>query len=217
MEVCTQQVNRGGNSNTEPPMLLKTSHAMKNQEAEILSHLRTGNPVAFEELLDAFQTKIYRLALRYAKTPSDAEDITQETFVGVFKSLPGFKQQSSLSTWIYRIALNHCLEYKRRQRPDILPLSEGDYIPTVKSTDNPVTCAMRKETVDHIEAALDTLSPIHRDVIILHELQELTYAEVASLLDIPIGTVKSRLYHAMRLLKQQLGSFMNTQETTDET
>lgn len=216
MEVCTQHVNRGGNSIPDPHISLNTFPASKNQESEILNHLRSGNPIAFEELLDAFQTRIYRLALRYAKTTSDAEDITQETFVGVFKSLPGFKQQSSLSTWIYRIALNHCLEYKRRQRQDVLPLSEGDYLPTGKSSDNPVICAMRKETVDHIEAALDNLSSIHREVVILHELQELTYAEVASLLDIPIGTVKSRLYHAMRLLKQQLGSFMNTQETTDE-
>lgn len=216
MEVCTQQLNRGVNATTESPVALNSLPTTKEQEIEILNHIRSGNPIAFEELLDAFQTKIYRLALRYARSPSDAEDITQETFLGVYKSLPGFKHQSSLSTWIYRIALNHCFEYRRRQREEVLPLSEGDFIPSMKSSDNPVICALRSEAVDHIESALDNLSSTHKEVIILHELQELTYAEVASLLNIPVGTVKSRLYHAMKLLKQQLNSFMNSRETPDE-
>src|SRR5579883_1431476 len=159
-----------------------------SDERLLVRRVQAGDRQAFTRLLDVYETRVYRLALRNTGTVADAEDVTQEIFVAVYRSIGNFRGDSALGTWIYRIAMNHCLEFRRKRRIETVPydaeltLTSGDW------KADPVQSADRRDTADRLEAALKRLSPLHRDVVVLHELQGLTYQEVAAALDVPVGT-----------------------------
>ncbi len=176
-----------------------------HEENLLIRRIQSGDRRAFEELLDAYETRVYRLALRFTGNVADAEDVTQEIFLGVYKSLPNFRGASTLGTWIYRVAMNHCLEFRRKRRLETIPYEEELALASVDWRDDPFSVAQKRELSREVEAALSLLSPMHRDVIVLHELQGLTYQEVAATLDVPVGTVKSRLSNAFRKLRDSLG------------
>src|SRR5436305_11344867 len=90
-------------------------------ERQLVERIQAGDRQAFETLLDAYETRVYRLALRFTHSVADAEDVTQEIFVGVYKGLGQFRGNSALGTWIYRVAMNHCLEFRRKRKFDCLP------------------------------------------------------------------------------------------------
>ena len=174
-------------------------------ERELVRRIVAGDRDAFARLLDAYETRVFRLALRLTGSVPDAEDVTQEIFLAVYRSLPKFRGDAALGTWIYRVAMNNCMEFRRKRRLDTVPY---DAELTLASTDwqkDPQAAATHSETAERIGAAIDLLSPLHRDVIIMHELHGLTYQEVAQALDVPIGTVKSRLSNAFRRLRELLG------------
>ncbi len=179
-----------------------------DSDRRLIAQIQAGERDAFERLLDAYETRVYRLALRYTGTPSDAEDVTQEIFLGVYKSLGKFRGDSSLATWIYRVALNHCLEFRRKHRLDSVSYDEELRLATMDWRDDPAQSADKGELSARIEAALQCLSAQHREVILLHELQGLTYQEAAKVLNVPVGTVKSRLSNAFRKLRDLLGSYV---------
>jgi RNA polymerase sigma-70 factor (ECF subfamily) len=170
-------------------------------EQRILQQLRRGDQTVFGQLMERYETRIYRLALRYAQTPQDAEDITQEVFVAVYQAIPSFRGASSLGTWIYRIALNHCLQYARKRRPEPVPLHDGLQTVPNAHTEDPLEAASAHCLAEQVDRALEQLDALHRDVVILHELHGLTYAECAGVLGIPVGTVKSRLANAFTRLR----------------
>ncbi len=178
-------------------------------ERQLIERIQAGNREAFEELLDAYEVRVYRLALRFTGSVPDAEDVTQEIFLGIYKGLGNFRGNSALGTWIYRVAMNHCLEYRRKRRLDTLPLDEEIALVSQDWRDDPVQSANKRELSAKVEAALSCLSPLHRDVIVLHEFQGLTYQEVAAALDVPVGTVKSRLSNAFRRLRDLLGGYVH--------
>jgi RNA polymerase sigma-70 factor (ECF subfamily) len=179
-----------------------------SEEKVLVRKIQGGDHQAFEQLLEAYETRVYRLALRYTGSISDAEDLTQEVFLGIYRGLGRFRGDSALGTWIYRVAMNHCLEYRRKKHIDVMPYDEELMIATADWRDNPVEYAGKREMSDRVEAAISRLSPQHRDVIVLHELQGLTYQEVAATLDVPVGTVKSRLSNALRKLRDLLGCYI---------
>ena len=182
--------------------------ALENKKAEavLLAGLRRGDPQAFTQLVDTYGGKIHALSRRYAKTEADAEDITQEIFIAVCKSIGAFRGEAALSTFIYRVALNHCLKHADRMRPDTLPF---DDLPLTDDTHNPARHAEQRELAREVETALATLSDGHRDVVILHEMHGLTYSECAALLKVPVGTVKSRLSNAFVRLRERLSGYVH--------
>lgn len=177
-------------------------------ERQLVERILTGDRQAFETLLDQYEARVYRLALRFTNSVTDAEDVTQEVFLGIYRSLPNFRGHSTLSTWIYRIAMNHCLEYRRKRRLDCIPYNEELTLTSQDWREDPVQSAGKEELSSRVEAALNRLSPQHRDVVVLHELQGLTYQEVATALNVPVGTVKSRLSNAFRRLRDLLGGYV---------
>ncbi|HLK57693.1 MAG TPA: sigma-70 family RNA polymerase sigma factor [Chthonomonadaceae bacterium] len=183
-------------------------------EQELVQRIQSGDKQAFESLLDAYETRVYRLALRFTGNVPDAEDVTQEVFLGVYKSLGRFRGSSTLGTWIYRIAMNHCLEYRRKRRLELTPYEEELTLVTSDWREDPVQSADHRELSEKVEAAINCLSPLHRDVVVLHELQGLTYQEVAETLNVPVGTVKSRLSNAFRRLRDLLGGYVYEGTTT---
>lgn len=176
------------------------------QERRLAQRMMRGERRAFEDFVDKYGAPVRRLARSHARSEADAEDLTQEILVEISRSIGGFRGASSLTTWIYRVALNRCLKHRQRRPPDTASLD------TVTATgpdeQSPARCAERAELASRIDTALAQLSEDHRTVVLLHEMHGLTYAECAETLGIPIGTVKSRLSNAFRRLRTALGGYV---------
>lgn len=185
-------------------------------EASWARSIAGGDRAAFERFVDTFGPRVHRLARRYAQRECDAEDLTQEIFVSLFQSLGSFRGESQLSTWVYRVALNHCLRHReqaRRQVPaastcsaDQEPPEPGEAAADRES--DPARLAARGEMRQQVRLSLEELSDGHREIIVLHEMHGLSYRECAQVLGIPLGTVKSRLSNAFRHLRRRLGPYV---------
>ena len=176
-------------------------------DLRLARQIEQGDRKAFEKFLDAYGGRVQALVRRSIPNPSDAEDLTQEIFIDIYRCMGKFRGESALSTWVYRVAMNHCLKYRARSKPENLPLDET----MEQESDwrsNPQLSAAKHELRDQVSLALEKLSPLHRDVILLHEIHGLTYQECAIALDVPIGTVKSRLSNAFTRLRQLLGGYV---------
>ena len=180
---------------------------MQQNEMQMVRRIRQGERKAFAEFLDAYGTRVHRLVRRYVLNPTDAEDVMQEIFCDLYRSIGQFRGDSALGTWVYRIAVNHCLRHCQRSRADSVPLDEQE-IEAQDWRSDPQQAAARGELNDQLQTALDSLSPPHADVVVLCELHGLTYRECAKVLDIPVGTVKSRLSTAIRRLRVSLTSYV---------
>lgn len=182
-----------------------------NIEREIVRKASAGDMTAFEQLVALYEKKIYMLAYRNLGNEQDALDISQEVFLRVFRFLPGFKGDSSFSTWIYRIAINMCKDFmKKRRYGTEVPLhqqGEDDEEYQIEVSDfrfNPESEAERKEMVEELGKALDTLSDQHREVLVMREISGKSYLEIAELLKLDVGTVKSRISRAREKLREYL-------------
>jgi len=178
---------------------------MTDAEAAVRRFLE-GDEEAFTQLVRQWETKVYNLAWRFLGNREDAQDVVQETFLSVFRSLGGLRDPKSFPTWLYRIALNHCRGRWRSQTPD---LSLDDTLPATGGQWTPANLAARQtqdavEIVDLIRKALMGLSEEHRTAIILKEYVGLNLEEVASVMGCPLSTAKSRLYHGLRGVQRQL-------------
>ena len=180
---------------------------MQQNEMQMVRRIRQGERKAFAEFLDAYGTRVHRLVRRYVPNPTEAEDVTQEIFCDLYRSIGQFRGDSALGTWVYRIAVNHCLRHCQRPHTDNVPLDEQE-IETQDWRSDPQQAAAKGELTDQIQKALDGLGPHHADVVVLCELHGLTYRECAKVLDIPVGTVKSRLSNAIRRLRVSLTSYV---------
>lgn len=174
-------------------------------DKRLANQIAAGDQGAFITFVDAYGPRLHRLVRRYTICEADAEDLTQEIFVDLYRSLGSFRGDSALATWVYRVALNHCRKYAGRTRTVTVPYDDTLSRP---EEHGPAHHAARRELSDQVHAALDGLSPDHREVVILHELQEMTYRECAAVLQVPEGTVKSRLSYAFRRLRGALSGYV---------
>ena len=166
-----------------------------------------GDPGAFTVFVDGYGPRLHRLVRRFTACEADAEDLTQEIFVDLYRSMASFRGDSTLATWVWRVALNHCRRHAGRARAVTVPYDEA--LRERESEEHgPAHYAARRELSDQVHAALDGLSPEQRDVVILHEMQEMTYRECAAILQVPEGTVKSRLSYAFRRLRGTLRGYV---------
>lgn len=171
----------------------------------LISKARDGDISAFEEIINMHEQSVYRIALRYTKNESDALDISQETFIKVYRAISSFKGDSSLSTWIYRIASNVCIDYIRKNdKFSEVPLYKTDDsgntydIDIASPVGNPEEYVESTETICEITNALNKLSDEHKEVIILRDIEGFSYTEIADILEIEQGTVKSRIARARK-------------------
>lgn len=187
---------------------------MVSDEQLVKDFLR-GDEQAFNELVDSYQNRVYALAYRYMGNEEDAYDMAQETFIKAYRSLRTFKGDSSFSTWIYRITTNVCLDEIRKRKRRVVPLSldeplattDGEELEKEFADDSPGADVLyeRKVFSQYIQGVLDEMKPEHKSVIILRDMMELSYEEIATATDCSIGTVKSRLSRARNTLKKMLG------------
>ena len=166
---------------------------------------RKGDPDAFESLVRAYEKRVYALALRMCGNPQDAAEAAQEAFLAAWQGLPRFRGEASFSSWLYRLTSNACIDLLRREKhhraaagpsldDDALPLELPDTAPS------PQEQAEREELREAIEEGLQSLSPEHRAVLILREMQQLSYEEIAAVLELDLGTVKSRISRGRKQL-----------------
>jgi RNA polymerase sigma-70 factor (ECF subfamily) len=175
---------------------------------------RQGDGQAFGELVQRYQNRVYSLAYRYMGNEDDAYDMAQETFIKAFRSLRSFKGESSFGTWIYRVTTNVCLDEIRRRKRRVVPLSLDEPVATADGNeyekeiaDNSLGADIlyeHKELSQYIQKLLDEMKPDHKAAIILRDIMELSYEEIAAVLDCSVGTVKSRINRARNILKKKL-------------
>ena len=180
-------------------------------EAALVERLRVGDEAAFKELVRDQQAAIYRLLYRLMGDASEAEDLAQEVFVRVFMSIGQFRADSRLSTWLFRIATNHAqnrLRYLARRGRKERRTYDEHMDPAAISSDTTARIAQPDRLVEgfqaerHMQLALATLDAEQRSLIVLRDLESLSYEEVRQITGLPIGTVKSRLHRARLQLFQ---------------
>ncbi len=178
-------------------------------DEELVARSRGGDLDSFNQLVLRWERPIYALAYRVVGREEEARDIAQETFLRAFRALKGFKGQAKFSSWLYRITLNLCRDWMRRERrtpiaqtPEGVDLVElaGEATPWESIED----LVSRKELGRAVAKAMSVLPEEQRTAIILKEYQGLTFQEIADLLDCPLSTVKTRLYQGLTVLRRQL-------------
>ena len=188
---------------------------MGPSDGELVERARKGDRDAFRELVERYQRKIATLALGMLRNREDALDVVQETFTKAFQSLDRFKGDASFYTWTYRIAVNLCIDHQRREAkmpvasPE--PRESGDQAadPVALLVDgaeqgDPFQRTLDSEIAGRLSAAIAELTPEHRAVILLREVDGLSYEEISRVLVCPKGTVMSRLHYARRQLQERL-------------
>jgi len=177
---------------------------------------QAGDAKAFRALVERYQRRVVQLALAMTKDADEAMDIAQETFVRVHRYLPSFKGDSSFFTWTYRIAMNLCLDAQRRKgRLERVDVEQGDEAEIEAAMDPPSAAlagpqrqALNAELRDRIEEALASLSDNHRAILLLREVEGLSYEDLAKVLGIRKGTVMSRLFHARLKMQNKLREYL---------
>ena len=176
-------------------------------EQELVRAAAGGDTEAFERLVETYENKIYTLAPRMSGSPDDAGDIAQEAFLAAWRGLPAFRGEAGFATWLYRLASNAAIDYLRRQRKQRGELSLDDEelgLDAVDAGPGPQDAAEGEEVRSAVAAGLGALSEGHRQVLVLRELQGLSYEEIAAVLAVDLGTVKSRISRARSALRKIL-------------
>jgi RNA polymerase sigma-70 factor, ECF subfamily len=187
------------------------SHAVEfDADQEIVAQCRNGDWEAFAKLVLKYQSRVLTLAARIVDNRSEAEDIAQDIFVKVFQSLHDFRGAARFSTWLYRITVNHCLNHLRRRtrQQQTLMVTEPEGWMQESSTTNPHKTLEQKERWALVQAKLQLLSPEHRTIVLLRDFEGLSYDEIADVLQLESGTVKSRLHRARMELKALLEPYL---------
>ena len=177
------------------------------EEYAVVERVREGDIDAFEALVTAYQKTVYNLTLRYISSPEDAADLTQEAFLRAYRSLDSFRGDSRFSVWLYRLTTNICIDFLRsRARGSASSLTvenEDEEIEEIDVPDarfEPQKELERRELQRAVREGLESLSDDAREIVILRELEGLSYAEIGERLGLEAGTVKSRLFRARKAL-----------------
>ena len=170
---------------------------------EMVTRLQQGDEAAFEEFVTKFERPIYNLALRHLGNPQDAQDAAQEVFLRVYRGIGRFRADAKLSTWVYQIAMNVCVDMVRRhtRHPETSMTQTDDednesMIDLPDETYAPEPLYERAALREELATALQQLTPEHREIVVLRDVSGLSYEEIAGVLQLTQGTVKSRLFRA---------------------
>jgi len=183
------------------------------EDARLASALRAGSEEAYELLVSRFQQPVYNLVYRLLTDPGESCDVVQEVFLKIFRNIGTFRSQSSLKTWVYRIAVNEVHNYRRwffrHRRQEVVLEDEsqggknfGDTVPDRGRS--PYDCALDGEKRVMIEEALARINPMFRAAVVLRDVEDLSYEEIADILEISLGTVKSRITRGRDAMRRQL-------------
>jgi len=180
-------------------------------DADLIARAAGGDTSAFQTLVEQHRAMVYRVAFQFAGNHYDAEDITQDVFIKVYRSLPGFRQDAQFTSWMYRIAMNACIDHRRRQPPAaVVPITAGApdaepwMVDTVEERPGPETCAYAGELGSVLDAAIGRLPEGQRLVFVMRHHEGLKLVEIAAALGLAEGTVKRQLHAAVHRLRAAL-------------
>jgi RNA polymerase sigma-70 factor (ECF subfamily) len=184
---------------------------LKTDTEQLVQDFLDGDAQAFNRLVMLYQTKIYNLALNYVKNQEEAKDLAQDIFVTVYRSLPKLREKEKFTSWLYQIAINHCRNrYKKLSRRGYfnnISLDDEESFLQIAGDEGPEKLLQRKNTINLVRSTIDAMPEAEKEIILLRDIQELAYEEISAILDIPLGTVKSKLNRARTSLKDRLKKF----------
>ncbi|MBI5020118.1 MAG: RNA polymerase sigma factor [Ignavibacteriales bacterium] len=186
------------------------------KEQDLLLKLISGDQSAFKELFDEYSSMVFNVCCRMLGNRHESEDITQDVFINAFRSIKHFRSDSKLSTWLYRIAVNHCLNYQSRKKRnkwlsfEIFSTTNGENKSEPSSTDNlPDILMEKKETEIIIQRAINSLPEHQRIALLLHRYEELSYEEIAKVMECSVSAVESRIFRGKQNLCKKLLPYLN--------
>ena len=196
----------------EAPITSNKTEPEPGSDGALVSQARSGDAAAFDALILRHQDRVYNMAYRMLGNREDALDLSQEVFLTVFRSLGRFEAKARFSTWLYRVTVNRCRDELRRRgsvkhtRPHSLDVVRDGESPReiASNVPPPPEEAVGREMRQRVEEAIADLPGDAREVLVLRDREDLSYEEIAEILEIPLGTVRSRLNRARTLLKDEL-------------
>lgn len=200
---------------------MSSQTAIRLEDAILVDRLQGGDLAAFAELITRYQDRLYNAQLRIVGHAEDARDLTQETFLRALSAVSSFRGQSGLYTWLFRIGVNLAMNHRRRgQRDQALRNPRGNHDPVVarqaerlarqageRAEPTPDCQAEASERHELVRRALDELEPRQRAIVVLRDIEGLDYHQIAEVLDLAVGTVKSRLHRARMALRERLAPY----------
>jgi RNA polymerase sigma-70 factor (ECF subfamily) len=185
-------------------------------DAELVDACREGRADAFRTLIERYQDRVYNAVYRMVELEEDARDIVQETFIKAYENLPRFRGDAALYTWLFRIAVNQTLTFRRKTKRLRLvqPLDEDPEVSLAGSqaerlVDPPEAALEQQDRERLLAEAMGALDPDHRAAIVLRDVEGLDYVTISDILDVPPGTVKSRIHRARLLLRERLRDMLD--------
>lgn len=182
---------------------MKHNPTFNDPDADLIDQVAQGDERAFEQLVHKYQSMVFSTIYRYIGNPDDVEDLAQEVFVKIWHNIKKFKMRSKLSTWIYRITVNHCLTYRKRQKK--IPVSL-DALTEKGSTPDSLVTEPDHETahkIEQVKKAVRELPPRQRMALVLSQYEEKTYKEIAEIMDISVASVESLIFRARTALRKK--------------
>lgn len=184
------------------------------EDAHLIEKTLAGDSAAFGELVRKYQDRLYNTMVHVSGNTEDAYDVVQDAFVQAFVKLETFKHSSRFYTWLYRIAFNMAATMRRRQRPVVSiemgrDLHGGDPMTT---NQGPEQILEQQENRDRVQAAIARLGDEHREVVVLRDIEGCSYETIAEILDVPVGTVRSRIHRARSALRDDLRDMLAGEE-----
>jgi RNA polymerase sigma-70 factor (ECF subfamily) len=198
---------------------------LATDDLTLVKRAQSGDQRAFRLLVERYQRKVYAVALGMVKNREEALDVSQEAFVKVYKYLAHFKGDSSFYTWLYRITVNICLDVARKRgamKGEEVELDETVQMDSSEANigalgsrlgTNPQKAALRRELAEQIENALQELPEKHRAILLLREVEGMSYEDLSRTLEVPKGTVMSRLFHARTKVQKLLSKYLELDES----
>lgn len=208
------------NDRSSEPSKNTDKRAAGQEDRELVDRIQKGDDTAFKQLFDRYHRRAFAVAFGVVKNKQDALDIVQDAFIKVHRHLGNFQGSSSFYTWLYRIVMNLSIDHVRRSkkgrdmdyddkvgRDAAAVAGDGAMLPSILDG-NPGRTVLRKELSEAIQRALDELPEYHRAVILLREVEGLSYEEMSKVLEVPKGTIMSRLFHARKKMQASLETYI---------
>ncbi len=191
--------------------LMVDKQKSSKSNSELIQRAIDGDETAYRQLLENYRGAIFNLLFKMVRNKEETEDLVQEAFIKAFKALPSFNEEYAFSTWLYKIAINNCIDHMRKKRLKTYSINkpvrskdgelDREFPDTSMSPDKEL---LHDERTRLIETAIDELPENYKTAILLRHRDEKSYEEIAQLLDIPLGTVKARIFRAREMLKKRL-------------
>lgn len=183
----------------------------KLEDHRLINAARKGDQKAYEALLEKYRNLVYHVMIKMVGNPQEAEDLTQEAFIKAFNALDSFNEEFAFSTWLMKIATNNCIDFLRKRKLRVFsidePIQYKDEELHYEIPDQELTAdrkMLAEEKSKFIDKAIQSLPPRYRHVILLRHKEEKSYEEIAEILNLPLGTVKARIFRAREMLNKKM-------------